>query len=90
MAASTVFCLRYGILHEEMSGNIYRALLGWMANNNTRLLYFVVFEIKEMTLGHGLDGSGHQLCSMSTTLEDGLQCMTSFSCTIAEQLYTIY
>jgi hypothetical protein len=42
-----------------MSGNIYRALLGWMNNNNTQVLYFVVFEIKEMTLGHGLDGSGH-------------------------------
>lgn len=32
---------------------------GWMDNNNTRVLYFVVFEIKEMTLGHGLHGSGH-------------------------------
>lgn len=29
MAASSVFGLRYGILHEEMSGNIYRALL-WL------------------------------------------------------------
>lgn len=43
MVASTVFGLRYGILHDEMSGNMYRALLGWMDNNNTRLLYFVFF-----------------------------------------------
>jgi hypothetical protein len=43
MEASTVFWLRYGILHEEMSGNIYRALLGRMDYNNTRVLYFCRF-----------------------------------------------